>query len=162
MTIVKKGIEKKKALEFVPLKANQVRTRINKSNIRTYYIVAEDHNHEFHCLWFRTEEDAPMMMITPGASYRPTTEDIIVLDNINLLTSTFADIVKESVESKKEKVVVEEAKEEAAGFTMANEPIYSMSSAQVHQLSLQEWQKEMLKYMTYDGMLAKIPKDYTI
>ena len=81
-----------------PLKANQVRTRINKNKIRTYYIVAEDHNRDFHCLWFRTLMDQPMMLITPDATYKPKEEDVVILDNLNLLTDTFDDIVKEEID----------------------------------------------------------------
>lgn len=81
-----------------PLKANQVRTRINRNKIRTYYIVAEDHNKDFHCLWFRTLMDQPMMLITPDATYKPKEEDVVILDNLNLLTDTFDDIVKEEID----------------------------------------------------------------
>jgi hypothetical protein len=75
------------------LKANQVRTRINRRSIRTYYIVAEDHNKDFHCLWFRTDPDEPMMVIAPDAPYKPNEDDPVILDNINLLTETFQEIV---------------------------------------------------------------------
>lgn len=81
-----------------PLKANQVRTRINRNKIRTYYIVAEDYNKDFHCLWFRTVMDQPMMLIHPNATYKPNEEDPVILDNLNLLTDTFDDIVKEEID----------------------------------------------------------------
>jgi len=89
------------------LKANQVRSRINKDGIRTYYIVVEDYNSEFRCMWFRTRLDAPMIIASPDANYRPDRDDPVVLENINILTDTFAEIINldptEEVEITEEK-----------------------------------------------------------
>lgn len=81
-------------MSLTPLRANQVRTRVNNRFVRTYYIVTVDESNKFHCMWFRSDPDKPMMLIDGEANYVPKESDIVVLENINLLTSTFADIVK--------------------------------------------------------------------
>jgi hypothetical protein len=44
-------------------------------------------------MWFRTDPEKPMMIIDGDAPYVPSVNDFVVLDNINLLTNTFAEIL---------------------------------------------------------------------